>query len=82
MSGAKALLPSSDELFSFLSAAHDDVGFAGSIEELIEIERVKRLAEEEQDVVRHVDDVVDGALADGGKALDHHRAKGRPCSRG
>ena len=39
--------------------------------QLVQVEGVQRLAEQEQDVVRHVDDVVDGALADGSKALDH-----------
>ena len=39
--------------------------------QLVQVERVQRLAEQEQDVVRDVDDVVDGTLADGRKALDH-----------
>ena len=39
--------------------------------QLVQVEGVQRLAEQEQDVVRHVDDVVDGALSDGSEALDH-----------
>ena len=54
-----------------LRGAHHDVRTAIGILQLVQVERVQRLAEQEQDVVRDVDDVVDGTLADGRKALDH-----------
>ena len=54
-----------------LRGAHHDVRTAIGILQFVQVERVQRLAEQEQDVVRDVDDVVDGTLADGRKALDH-----------
>ena len=49
--------------------AHHDVRLAVRACQLVEVERVQRLAQQEQDVVRHVHDVVDGAGARGGHAL-------------
>ncbi len=53
--------------FSFLSGAANDDAFLG---EGIEVEGVEGLAEFHEDVVGDVDDVVDGAQADGFDALD------------
>ena len=54
-----------------MRGTHHDVRTAIGVLQLVQVERVQRLAEQEQDVVRDVHDVVDGALADGRKALDH-----------
>ena len=59
------------QALAFGGRAHHDVRHAVRVLELVQVEGVQRLAEQEQDVVRHVHDVVDGALADSGQALDH-----------
>ncbi len=59
------------ELLALFSGADNDVRLAVCVLQLGQVEGVKRLAEQEQDVVGNVDDVVDGALADGGKAFHH-----------
>ena len=38
---------------------------------LVQIERMERLSEQEQDVVGYVNDVVDGTLTDGSQTLYH-----------
>ena len=56
--------------------ADDHMGAAVFALQLVQVERMERLAEQEQDVVRHVDDVVDGALADRGEAFHHPVGRG------
>ena len=59
------------QALAFGGRAHHDMRHAVRILELVQVECVQRLAEQEQDIVRHVHDVVDGALADSRQALDH-----------
>ena len=59
------------ELRAVLRLADHHVGTPVCAFQLVQVEGVQRLTEQEQDVVRHVDDVVDGALPDGGEAFDH-----------
>ncbi len=57
------------ELLALGRRTHDDVRHAVRARQLVEVERVQRLPQQEQDVVRHVHDVVDGAGARGRHAL-------------
>ena len=59
------------ELLAIFGSANHDMGHAIGVLNLVQVKRMQRLAEQEQDVVRHVNDVVHGALANGGKTLDH-----------
>ena len=59
------------EFLAIFGSANHDMGHAIGVLDLVQVKRMQRLAEQEQDVVRHVDDVVHGALANGGKTLDH-----------
>ena len=68
-------------LLAFGGSANNDVCHAVGVLELVQVERVQRLAEQEQDVVRHVHDVVDGTLTDGSQALDHPIGAGAHLAR-
>ena len=58
------------ELLACMGRTHDDARRAVFKVERVEIERMQRLPQLEQHVVGHVHHVVDGTLADGGKAFD------------
>ena len=59
------------ELFSLFSRANNDVCLAFGVLKLVQVERMERLSEQEQDVVGYVNDVVDGTLTDGSQTLYH-----------
>ena len=56
----RALFPiERGELLAVFSRTHDDVDLAILVRQLVVIEGMERLAEQEQDIVRRIDDVVD-----------------------
>ena len=59
------------QVLAFFCRTDNHSGMTLLVLQFCQVKRMKRLTEQEQDIIRHVHHVVDGALANGSKTLNH-----------